>query len=69
MNMERNMSVQKNGDHQDLSENTRDSSRLLTEQQWRKFENYAEEIFGALGMDMNNPATQETPRRFMANSD
>jgi GTP cyclohydrolase I len=63
------MSVQKNGDHQDLSENTRDSSRLLTEQQWRKFENYAEEIFGALGMDMNNLTTQETPRRFMANSD
>jgi GTP cyclohydrolase IA len=63
--MEINMSVQKNGNHQNNSENTSVSLRLLTEQQRRKFESYAEEIFGALGMDMNSPATQETPRRFI----
>jgi GTP cyclohydrolase IA len=59
------MSVEKNGNHQDQSENTSVSLHLLTKQQRRKFESYAEEIFGALGMNMNSPATQETPRRFI----
>jgi GTP cyclohydrolase IA len=63
--MERNMSIQKNGKHHDLSENIDVSERGLTEEQRLKFEGYAEEIFGALGMDFSSPSTQETPRRYI----
>jgi len=31
----------------------------------RKFEGYAAEIFTAFGLDLNTPATQDTPRRFI----
>lgn len=59
------MSIQKNGNHHDLSENIDVSERGLTEEQRLKFEGYAEEIFGALGMDFSSPSTQETPRRYI----
>lgn len=39
--------------------------REISEAQLRKFEGYMSEIFSALGMDMNTPATIETPQRFM----
>ena len=40
-------------------------TRELTDEQLDKFEGYAAEIFSALGMDMNTPATKDTPRRFI----
>jgi len=31
----------------------------------RRYESYASEIFSALGMDLDTPATKDTPRRFL----
>jgi GTP cyclohydrolase I len=39
--------------------------RDLSDEQLRRFERYAAEIFGALGLDLDTPATRETPRRFI----
>jgi GTP cyclohydrolase IA len=39
--------------------------RPVTEDQFRRFEGYAAEIFSAFGMDLNTPATKDTPRRFI----
>lgn len=39
--------------------------RPVTDKQYRKFEGYAAEIFSAFGLDLNLPATRETPRRFI----
>ena len=40
-------------------------NRRIPEDQLRKFEGYAAEIFHAFGMDLDTPATRETPRRFI----
>jgi GTP cyclohydrolase I len=39
--------------------------REISEEQKLKFEGYAAEIFVALGMNLDTPATAETPRRFI----
>src|SRR6516164_10742502 len=39
--------------------------RQISEEQLRKFEGYAAEIFAAFGLDLKTPATQDTPRRFI----
>ncbi len=39
--------------------------RQVSEEQLRKFEGYAAEIFSAFGLDLNTPATVDTPRRFI----
>jgi GTP cyclohydrolase I len=39
--------------------------RQVSEEQLRKFENYTAEIFTAFGLDLNTPATRDTPRRFI----
>ncbi len=39
--------------------------RTISDEQFQKFEGYAAEIFSAFGMDVNTPATQDTPRRFI----
>jgi len=39
--------------------------RQISEEQLRKFEGYAAEIFTAFGLDLNTPATRDTPRRFI----
>src|SRR5581483_7548028 len=39
--------------------------RALSDEQLAKYESYIAEIFGAIGMDLNTPATIDTPRRFM----
>jgi len=41
------------------------NKRGVTEEQFRRFEGYAAEIFAAFGMDMNTPSTHDTPRRFI----
>jgi GTP cyclohydrolase I len=39
--------------------------RPITEEQLRKFEGYAAEIFSAMGLDLNTLATKDTPHRFI----
>ena len=39
--------------------------RHITDEQLRKFEGYAAEMFSAFGMDINSPSTRDTPRRFV----
>ncbi len=39
--------------------------RQISAEQTRKFEKYVAEIFGAFGMDLDTPATRETPKRFI----
>lgn len=39
--------------------------RQISDAQFRKFEGYAAEIFSAFGLDLNTPATKDTPRRFV----
>jgi GTP cyclohydrolase I len=39
--------------------------RHLSEEQWRRYEGYMAEIFTAFGLDLDTPATRETPRRFL----
>ena len=41
------------------------SGRSIPESDWRRYEGYMAEIFGALGMDIRTPGTIETPRRFV----
>jgi GTP cyclohydrolase IA len=39
--------------------------RQVSEEQWQAFEGYVSEIFTAFGLDLNMPATRETPQRFL----
>ncbi len=39
--------------------------RSISSEQMRKFESCMAEIFEAFGLDLNTPATEETPRRFL----
>jgi GTP cyclohydrolase I len=39
--------------------------RQVSDEQMRKFEGYIAEIFTAFGLDLNRPATADTPRRFI----
>lgn len=41
------------------------SPRLITPEQWQRFEGYMAEIFAALGMPAGSPSTADTPRRFL----
>ena len=40
-------------------------ARRLTDEQILKFEGHAAEILSALGLDLNTPATKDTPKRFI----
>src|SRR5262245_5468723 len=39
--------------------------RPISDGQWRAFEGYVSEIFSVFGLDLNTPATRETPQRFL----
>ncbi|MFA5468592.1 MAG: GTP cyclohydrolase I [Sphaerochaetaceae bacterium] len=52
-------------DSLDISSAMKLSPRVITDEQFAKFESYVAEIFGAFGMDLDTPATQETPKRFI----
>ena len=39
--------------------------RQVSDEQLRRFEGYAAEMFAAFGMDLGTPATVDTPRRFV----
>jgi GTP cyclohydrolase IA len=51
--------------HQDLDEVMALQKRHLGEADQQRFEGYLAEIFTALGLDLNTPATRETPRRHL----
>jgi GTP cyclohydrolase I len=59
------MSHDLESDHPDLDETMNLNLRQISQEQLSKFEGYAAEIFSALGMDLNTPATQDTPQRFI----
>ena len=40
-------------------------ARVVTDEQFQRFEKYAAEMFTAFGMDVNTPSTSNTPRRFV----
>ena len=40
-------------------------TREITDEQFHKFEGYAAEILSAFGLELNTPATKDTPRRFI----
>lgn len=40
-------------------------TRNISGEQLRRFEGYVTEIFSAFGLDLNTPATKDTPRRFI----
>jgi GTP cyclohydrolase I len=42
-----------------------ESGRIVTEEQFRRFEGYAAEMFAAFGMDLDSASTIDTPRRFV----
>lgn len=59
-----------NHNHYDLDDAELDAAmqvnrRDLTIAQIEQFEKYVAEIFGAMGMDLNTPATADAPRRFI----
>jgi GTP cyclohydrolase IA len=39
--------------------------RSIAPDDWRRYESYVREIFGALGMELATPGTSDTPRRFL----
>jgi GTP cyclohydrolase I len=41
------------------------SRRSIPDSDWDRYERYVEEILGALGMDLESPGTEATPRRFL----
>ncbi len=40
-------------------------ARMISPDDWRRYERYVGEILGALGMEINAPGTLDTPRRFL----
>jgi GTP cyclohydrolase I len=52
-------------DEQEFEEVMKIHRRQLSDDQIARLENCAAEIFSTLGMDLNTPATQDTPRRFI----
>jgi GTP cyclohydrolase IA len=39
--------------------------RELSDEQWKRYEGYVGEIFEAFGLDLDQPGTHDTPRRFV----
>lgn len=52
-------------DDQEFQFAMRLSRRQISDEQALKFEGYIAEIFSAYGLDLNTPATRDTPRRFI----
>ena len=52
-------------DNLDIDEAMRLRPRHISEEQMRKFENDMSAIFTAFGLDLDTPATHDTPRRFL----
>jgi GTP cyclohydrolase I len=59
------MTAYRDRERRDDLSNSEECSRSISEDEMRKFEGYVTEIFSAFGMDLDTPATRETPRRFL----
>jgi GTP cyclohydrolase I len=59
------MSDYPESDEQELEAAMQLHHRQISTETIKRFEGYAAEIFTTLGMDLDTPATQETPRRFI----
>lgn len=53
------------GQHEEFQATMELNYRQISEEQLQKFEGYMAEIFTSLGLDLNTPATVDTPRRFV----
>ena len=42
-----------------------EEGRVVTPEQWARYERYVGEIFSAFGLDLDTPGTRETPQRFL----
>jgi GTP cyclohydrolase I len=62
---EETMTLHQNLEDRDLRAAMEKHRRHVSSEDMRKFENYMAEIFMAFGMDLNTPATKETPQRFV----
>jgi GTP cyclohydrolase I len=52
-------------EYEDFKEAIEAGRRTISEEQFRRFEQYAAEIFSAFGLDLDTPGTVDTPRRFI----
>ncbi|MDP9324934.1 MAG: GTP cyclohydrolase I, partial [Candidatus Dormibacteraeota bacterium] len=52
-------------DPEDLSTWERVHPRIISPKKWERYESYMAEIFEAFGMDLNTPATERTPARYV----
>jgi GTP cyclohydrolase I len=59
------MKIHDDPDDQDFVATMSLQSRQISDEQFHKFEGYAAEIFSAFGLDIDTPATKDTPRRFI----
>ena len=48
-----------------LAQRAAHAPRDIDADDWRRYERYMKEIFGALGMEPDTPGTRETPERFL----
>ncbi len=59
------MSSDRDHEHREIVSNVNANLRSISEDTMRTFEGYVTEIFSAFGMDLDTPATRETPQRFL----
>jgi len=59
------MSALPSNEEEDYEDVMKLNRRQLSSQQLAKLESYAAEIFSTMGLDLNTPATRDTPRRFI----
>jgi GTP cyclohydrolase I len=59
------MNTDREHEHREYISNMDAGNRRVSTDQMRKFEGYVTEILSAFGMDLDTPATRETPRRFL----
>ena len=59
------MNLHDDADDIDYREAVKLQMRDISDEQIQRFEGHAAEIFSAFGMDLNSPATKDTPQRFI----
>jgi GTP cyclohydrolase IA len=59
------MKIHDDPDDFDFSDTLKLQTRQISEEAFAKYEAYVAEIFSAFGLDLNTPATRDTPRRFI----
>jgi GTP cyclohydrolase I len=59
------MSTHSSHDEEDYEDVMKLNRRQLSNEQLARLESYAAEIFSTMGLNLNTPATQDTPRRFI----